>query len=220
MPNAKGKAKGEKKPKERAVIDTIAGAEKPKTREEIEAVVDKMAREGEALVKATGVEQLSSYQAYCYELVKGAFEGVCNLDDESQATVMKEVGKRCRAMAEGLFQLDIKTGMDLAEFVGQLERSQFENLKLQLIDDSTVLWESSIEGSCPCPLLHEGLIKPSRTLCMCTVYWIKYMFEKAVGKPIEVQLVQSVNTGARSCIFRINIKPPIYTSEVGEKAFQ
>lgn len=220
MAETKGKAKGGKKPKERAVIDTIAGAEKPKTREEIEAVVDKMAREGEALVEATGVEQLSSYQAYVYELVKGAFEGVCNLDDESQATVMKEVGKRCRAMSEGLFQLDIKTGMDLAEFVGKLERSQFENLKLQLIDDSTVLWESSIEGSCPCPLLHEGLIKPSRTLCMCTVYWIKYMFEKAVGKPIEVQLVQSVNTGARSCIFRINIKPPIYTSEVGEKAFQ
>ena len=220
MAEKKGKAKGKRKPREREALDSVIGKEKPKSRKEVETAVEQMAARSTELMEETGVEQLASYQTYCYDLVKGAFEGICNLDEKGQETVMKEVGKHCRAMSEGLFQLDIKKGMDLDEFITQLEHSQFENLRLQRIGDSTVIWESSLEGKCPCPLLHEGLIKPSKTLCMCTVHWIKYMFEKAIGRPIEVDLVQSVNEGAKSCIFRINIKPSIYTSKPEEKAFQ
>lgn len=42
------------------------------------------------------------------------------------------------------------------------------------------------------------------TYCHCGVGHIKQFFESAFGKPVKVELVQSVITGAESCKFLIH----------------
>jgi hypothetical protein len=63
----------------------------------------------------------------------------------------------------------------------------------------------STEGACLCPLAEskpEGL---SATYCSCSVDYVKKMHEQRLGRPCEVELVDSVLMGGRRCRCRITV---------------
>jgi hypothetical protein len=43
------------------------------------------------------------------------------------------------------------------------------------------------------------------TYCQCSAEFHKQYFEAAIGKPIEVELEQSIISGAENCIFKLHI---------------
>ena len=45
----------------------------------------------------------------------------------------------------------------------------------------------------------------NRTYCQCSAEFHKQYFEAAIGKPIEVELEQSIISGAEYCIFKLHI---------------
>lgn len=61
------------------------------------------------------------------------------------------------------------------------------------------------EGTCLCPLAEskpEGL---SKTFCLCSVGYVQELFQTHLGRPVEVELLESVLGGGRHCRFRIEV---------------
>jgi hypothetical protein len=68
--------------------------------------------------------------------------------------------------------------------------------------------QTSPEAVCLCPMAEAQ--KPgtiSRTYCLCSVGYVKEMHERILGRPVEVELVDSVLRGGRRCKFRMTVVP-------------
>ncbi len=86
------------------------------------------------------------------------------------------------------------------EFLNKLSVGGF-NFKLK--DKNTVTGEYN---KCYCWMVKQTKKPfPTKTYCYCGAGHLKQLFECALEKPVEVELVQSVITGAESCEFIIHI---------------
>lgn len=66
--------------------------------------------------------------------------------------------------------------------------------------------QASPEGICLCPTAEAQ--KPGRvsaTYCLCSVGYVREMHERALGRPVEVELVDSVLRGGKRCKFRMTV---------------
>lgn len=64
--------------------------------------------------------------------------------------------------------------------------------------------QASPEAVCLCPTAEAqkpGTISPS--YCLCSVGYVKEMHERALGRPVEVELVDSVLRGGKGCKFKM-----------------
>jgi len=65
------------------------------------------------------------------------------------------------------------------------------------------------EGVCLCSMgeaQKPGEISP--TFCLCSVGYVQEMYERLLGRPVEVELAESVLKGGRRCSFRITVGLP------------
>jgi hypothetical protein len=61
-------------------------------------------------------------------------------------------------------------------------------------------------GVCLCPMVEAqsaGSISP--TYCLCSVGYVREMHRRLLGRPLQVELVDSVLKGAQRCSFRITL---------------
>jgi hypothetical protein len=66
--------------------------------------------------------------------------------------------------------------------------------------------QASPENICLCPMAEAqkaGAFSP--TYCLCSVGYVKEMHERILGRPVEVELVDSVLRGGRRCKFRMTV---------------
>jgi hypothetical protein len=66
--------------------------------------------------------------------------------------------------------------------------------------------QASPESICLCPMAEAqkaGQISP--TYCLCSVGYVKEMHERRLGRPVEVELVDSVLRGGKRCKFRMTV---------------
>jgi hypothetical protein len=66
--------------------------------------------------------------------------------------------------------------------------------------------QASPEKVCLCPTAEAqkaGKISP--TYCFCSVGYVKEMHERMLGRPVEVELVDSVLRGGKRCQFRMTV---------------
>ena len=61
------------------------------------------------------------------------------------------------------------------------------------------------DGYCLCPLVEDGPADLSATYCHCSVGYVAYLFEKNVGKPVRVELLESVRRGGKACRFAVHV---------------
>ena len=64
--------------------------------------------------------------------------------------------------------------------------------------------QASPENICLCPMVEtqkQGQI--SATYCLCSVGYVKESHERMLGRPVEVELVDSVLRGGKRCKFRL-----------------
>jgi hypothetical protein len=66
--------------------------------------------------------------------------------------------------------------------------------------------QASPRRICLCPMA-EGQVpnKISPTYCLCSVGYVKEMHERRLGRPVEVELVDSVLRGGTRCRFRMTV---------------
>jgi len=66
--------------------------------------------------------------------------------------------------------------------------------------------QASPENICLCPMAEAqktGEISP--TFCLCSVGYVREMHERMLGRPVEVELVDSVLRGGKRCKFRMTV---------------
>jgi len=114
--------------------------------------------------------------------------------------IMENCGRECCGPKHSKH---VKKLMDesksIEEFVNKLSRG---GVKFKIKDKNTIIGEYN---KCYCSLVNQ-IQKPfsSKIYCHCGVGYIKQQFESALNKPVKVELVQSVITGAEKCKFLIN----------------
>lgn len=122
---------------------------------------------------------------------------------EKTREIMKQCGRRCcgvttRKKAKKLMQ----ESSSIQELINKLNKTGIGGGRLRLEDDT-------ITGGydhCYCGQVkktQEPFI--SATYCHCSVGWYKQLFETALEKPVEVEITQSIISGAKSCEFIIHI---------------
>jgi hypothetical protein len=62
------------------------------------------------------------------------------------------------------------------------------------------------ESVCLCPMVEaQAAGKIPAFYCLCSVGYVREMHEQLLGRPVEVQLVDSVLRGGKRCKFKINL---------------
>jgi len=54
-----------------------------------------------------------------------------------------------------------------------------------------------------CSLVEDGPPDLSPTFCLCSLGYVREMFARQVGRPVQVELVRSVHRGDRECRFTV-----------------
>jgi len=120
-----------------------------------------------------------------------------NIDEETRAAVLENCGRACipRSFVERATACK-KDAEDLDQFLDELAK-KWSHLRKDG-DEVYVVYEK-----CYCPLLkdYRGTISP--TFCNCSRGWIKELFESALERPVEVELMQAIRQGDDVCRFRV-----------------
>ena len=61
------------------------------------------------------------------------------------------------------------------------------------------------DGNCLCPVVEDVKSDLSATYCSCSAGYVGEMFSRALGKRVEVDIIETLKTGADDCRFRIRI---------------
>ena len=151
-------------------------------------------------------------------LVRGIMKGVFALDEESRNKVLEEMGKACY---EGFkeFVGTPPTGMDIKSACKWLDETVPHKRRFQIAGD-TLYWEADVKdtyGGCMCILVRLGIIEPRPELCACSTNYNRSALEEMTGKTVEGELVETLNSGARKCVYRYHFKPTKYNSNLKSK---
>ena len=90
---------------------------------------------------------------------------------------------------------------DTASLIEELNNRHIGGGKLAL-EGNTI---TGIYDQCYCPTMKasEGTLPES--FCNCTRGWTKELFETALGRPVDVELVQSIRRGDACCKFVVKL---------------
>ncbi|HVP12681.1 MAG TPA: DUF6144 family protein [Phycisphaerae bacterium] len=61
------------------------------------------------------------------------------------------------------------------------------------------------EGACLCPLVETKPAGLSGTYCLCSLGYVKDLFEQTLGTKVDIELVDSVLKGGKRCKFKITV---------------
>jgi len=134
------------------------------------------------------------------------------LDEPTRRRVMAANGKACFSE----YRPDLKrraqpaTREEIAAFVARRGKAGGYSMTGDTIvfeyTGSAETGQASPEGVCLCPVAEAQRAKRmSPTFCWCSVGYVKEMHERVFGRPLNVELVQSVLMGHPRCRFRITL---------------
>jgi len=151
-------------------------------------------------------------------LVRGIMKGVFALDEESRNTVLEEMGRACY---EGFkeFVGTPPTGMDIEGACKWLNETVPHKRRFQIAGD-TLYWEADVKdtyGGCMCILVRLGIVEPRPELCVCSTNYNRSALEEMTGRDVEGELVETLNSGARKCVYRYHFRPTQYNSGLKSK---
>ena len=126
------------------------------------------------------------------------------LGEDKAIQIIKICGSKCcgkgqRATAKRLYT-EAGTVPKFLEKISKYEVREGE-LNYILENEHTIIAE---HNKCFCKQVSNSKEKFSNSIyCQCSVEFNKQFFTSAFGKEVEVQLLQSIICGAKSCKFRI-----------------
>ncbi len=126
--------------------------------------------------------------------------GILNdtLDEPTRKNVFERLGRACAQDYRNLtdeYKGNVKGFLDLIQ-QKWVEKAEYDEKAgtIRIVDKSK---------TCTCPLVKESLT-PS-TFCDCTLGWQKETYSALLGKPVEVELEESILRGGKRCVFRITV---------------
>ena len=147
------------------------------------------------------------------KVARAILGAVFELDEEARNKVLEAMGKSCY---EGFrdFVGAPPTGVDIETACRWLDDTVPHSRRFQRAGD-TIHWEADVQGTyggCMCMFVRLGIIEPTPELCICSTNHCRSAFEEMTGLAVEGEMVESLSTGAGSCVYRYHFKPTAYSS--------
>jgi len=130
-------------------------------------------------------------------------KSISKLDDKQQAAIMKPCGEGCAedilALCEKILGRKVASIEDLIEG-WNIRREQ---------RGSHGKWEfepNAIRGifrECSCPLVSSGLVELHAVQCLCSQGMMETIFSKVAGRPITVEIKETIGRGGKVCHFLV-----------------
>lgn len=148
------------------------------------------------------VEQLM--RSFRDRLVAGLYEGVYALEGSPLRRVMDAQAEACVLAFVAL--TEIAPELDLESFLERMKTSGPSRVVIERVGDDELLWTELHEGECVCPHVRQNVVRLDPKLCLCGETWVRLLIERHARRPAEVELVESVATGARNCVYRVRLR--------------
>jgi predicted hydrocarbon binding protein len=144
--------------------------------------------------------------------VKGAMDRLDELvDEEIKIRIMENCGYKCSEMnSEAVEEAKArrKKYKSLDEFLEAEQRNPMKGTKL--VRKGDILYQfytpKSLGMRCYCSLVNASDEKMSLTYCHCSKGFVKKLWEAIIERPVKVELIQSVVSGADECKFAVHLK--------------
>ena len=117
-----------------------------------------------------------------------------NMDEADLNKVLEGLGIECSKEYEPYY----KEYRDNLEGFFQAWDMNFKHDKEKMV--ITLLGKETTE--CFCPFVKESLMSPD--FCNCSLGWHQHIFSTLIGKPVKVEIIESVLRGGKSCNFVID----------------
>lgn len=138
--------------------------------------------------------------------LKSLFAGLdAEADETTRDSILGYCGEACAN-----FHNSMAAARDISEQCKEVDEILSE---LNQIEDLWCgYWKSegeiiySVCERCGCPLVNAGLVELSPSFCGCSRGWVKAVFDAALGKEVEVELVQAIGRGDPVCKFVVQSK--------------
>jgi len=136
------------------------------------------------------------------------------LDQETKIRMMQACGRSCYIRAFGVAPEDKPTPEEAKKVISTLKSAGYEvrqegNLTTIIYNwrrDHQNPWGLILgDGYCMCPLVETGPAGLSPSYCYCSTGYVKESFERSIGKPVIVELLDSLKMGGKDCVFKIMI---------------
>jgi hypothetical protein len=123
------------------------------------------------------------------------------IDRETQVKIIEGCGRGCFIRHQ--FKRDIaekgKGNLD------NLIKAYAQNYEIWRDGDEVHIRYGEISSRCYCPVVQNIPAKPGDLHCECTRSTHQAMFETALGRPMHVEIVESLRRGGKTCHFRVDV---------------
>jgi predicted hydrocarbon binding protein len=127
-----------------------------------------------------------------------------NLPNDARRELMEQCGRHC--IGASTLQKASRMQRESANLDELLER-----LNAARIGGGHLRREGSrihaVYEQCYCGSVSQSKTPISITYCYCSCGWFRQLFETLLGKPVEVELVESIQSGGDGCRFIIHLPP-------------
>ena len=148
------------------------------------------------------------------EWIKHLMQNMDNLmEPEARIKLMQACGRSCYIRAFGVASEEKPSAETVKGFFQYLEKGGHElkregNSSYFIFNwgrDHQNPWGLMIrDGYCMCPIV-ESIPGLSPTYCNCSAGYVKELFERYIGKTLKVEIVETLQTGGKDCIFKVII---------------
>ena len=143
-------------------------------------------------------------QEFAEAWVKRLMESMdAHLDEQARVKLMEACGRACFRASHGEASQHPLQPDSLEKLLAGLK--QFAGEDGVRKEGNTITFSYGTSGRCFCPLVEDGPPKLPDTYCQCSVGYVKEMFERAVGKPVKVDLTESIKRGGKACRFTVQV---------------
>jgi len=121
------------------------------------------------------------------------------LDEAQKTRVFETLGRECarqfRAVTYDKFKGDIDG------FLHSIQRPEGWVEKVENDKKAGTIHVFDRAGKCTCPLVKAGLTPDVQ--CRCSIGWQKETYSAILGRPVEVEVEESILRGGKRCVFQI-----------------
>jgi hypothetical protein len=137
------------------------------------------------------------------------------LDQETKIKLMQACGRSCFIRAFGVADENEPTSQEQKRYLELLGSRGFEIRREGNVIAFTFNWGRDhqnptglimSDGYCMCPQVETGPPDLSPSYCYCSTGYVKESFERTLGKPVKVELIDSLKMGGKDCIFKVEVE--------------
>jgi len=137
-----------------------------------------------------------------------------NVDQAVREKIMQNCGRACFEGAHGKRPAEAPKAEDAARFLDGMRKYLGEDGVKQVGTQMVVYFKYTAnprglkvaDGYCLCPILEDAPKDISPTYCLCSVGYVREIFERRLGKTVNVELTESVLRGGKGCNFKVSFE--------------